>query len=64
MSVGQNLGMFLGPPIVGSAIANGIWAAGVIPLIVSMVVGVVASMLLQMRRSKTFAVVASPDLQS
>ena len=32
VSVGQNMGMFFGPPIVGNLIAGGNWAAGVIPL--------------------------------
>jgi MFS family permease len=51
VSVGQNLGMFFGPPIVGSAVAGGHWAAGVIPLMIAVVIGVVASIGLQARQA-------------
>ncbi len=49
VSVGQNLGMFFGPPIVGNLIAGGNWAAGVIPLVIAVAIGVVASIGLQTR---------------
>ena len=51
VSVGQNLGMFFGPPIVGGLIASGNWAAGTVPLMVAVVVGVAASIGLQARRA-------------
>jgi MFS family permease len=50
VSVGQNLGLFFGPPMVGSAIAGGNWAAGILPLLISLAIGVVASIGLQTRR--------------
>jgi MFS family permease len=55
VSVGQNLGMFFGPPIVGSLIAGGNWAAGVIPLVIAMAIGVAASVWLSSRQAKTQA---------
>jgi MFS family permease len=53
VSVGQNLGMFFGPPIVGSAIAGGNWAAGILPLLISLAIGVVASIVLRARQAHT-----------
>jgi MFS family permease len=53
VSVGQNLGMFFGPPIVGNSIAGGNWAAGVIPLVIVVAIGVAASVWLSMRQTKT-----------
>jgi len=53
VSVGQNLGMFFGPPIVGAAIAGGNWSAGIIPLLISLAIGVVASIVLRARQSPT-----------
>lgn len=53
VSVGQNLGMFFGPPLVGAIVANGQWEAGAIPLFSSIAVGVAASLLLQGRRATT-----------
>ncbi|HZY41390.1 MAG TPA: MFS transporter [Anaerolineae bacterium] len=43
VSVGQNLGMFFGPPIVGGLIANGNWTMGIGPLVIAITIGVVAS---------------------
>jgi MFS family permease len=57
VSVGQNLGMFFGPPIVGGIVAGGNWGAGVIPLVASIAIGMVASLLLQARRIKTPAAI-------
>jgi MFS family permease len=56
VSVGQNLGMFFGPPIVGNLIAGGNWAAGVIPLVIAAAIGVIASLRLRSRQTKTLAV--------
>jgi MFS family permease len=53
VSVGQNMGMFFGPPIVGSAIAGGNWAAGILPLLISLAIGVVASIALRARQAHT-----------
>jgi MFS family permease len=53
VSVGQNLGMFFGPPIVGSAIAGGNWAAGILPLLISLAIGVVASVVLRARQTRS-----------
>jgi MFS family permease len=51
VSVGQNVGMFFGPPIVGNLIAGGNWAAGVIPLVIAAAIGVVASIVLRSRQT-------------
>jgi MFS family permease len=59
ISVGQNLGMFFGPPIVGNLIAGGNWAAGVIPLVIAAAIGVVASIGLQARQAGKPTVVAA-----
>jgi MFS family permease len=56
VSVGQNLGMFFGPPLVGSAIAGGNWVAGILPLVVALVVGVAAAVWLSIRQTKSQAV--------
>jgi nitrate/nitrite transporter NarK len=61
VSVGQNLGIFFGPPIVGSAIASGNWSAGIIPLLISLAIGVVASVMLQARQSQTSEPTAQPS---
>ncbi len=45
-SVGLNIGMLIGPPIVGASIAGGNWKAGIIPLVVSIVIAMVATLLL------------------
>ena len=55
VSVGQNLGMFFGPPIVGAAIAGGNWAAGSMPLVASLVIGVAAAVWLSIRQTRTQA---------
>jgi nitrate/nitrite transporter NarK len=55
VSVGQNLGMFFGPPIVGGLIAGSNWAAGVIPLMIAAAIGVVASVWLSNRQARTQA---------
>jgi nitrate/nitrite transporter NarK len=55
VSVGQNMGMFFGPPIVGSLIAGGNWAAGVVPLVIAVAIGVVASVWLSGRQARTQA---------
>jgi MFS family permease len=52
VSVGQNMGMFFGPPIVGNLIAGGNWAAGVIPLVIAAAIGVVASIGLQAKQAR------------
>jgi sugar phosphate permease len=57
VSVGQNLGMFFGPPIVGANIATGNWAAGIAPLLISMAIGVAASIILRARHSQAPAVI-------
>jgi MFS family permease len=54
VSVGQNLGMFFGPPIVGNLIAGGTWAAGVTPLVIAAAIGVAASIVLRARQTSTF----------
>ena len=51
VSVGQNLGLFFGPPILGSSIAGGNWSAGIIPLLISLAIGVVASVVLRARHA-------------
>jgi predicted MFS family arabinose efflux permease len=44
LSVGQNLGMFLGPPVAAAFIERRGWGAGVVPLVAVMVVGLAASL--------------------
>jgi nitrate/nitrite transporter NarK len=61
VSVGQNLGMFFGPPIVGNLIASGNWAAGVTPLLIAAAIGVVASIVLRARMIRTSEPVAQPS---
>ena len=56
VSVGQNLGMFFGPPMVGSAIASGNWSAGIMPLVVALVIGLAAAIGLGARQTKSPAV--------
>ena len=58
VSVGQNLGMFFGPPLVGSAIAGGSWAAGIMPLLISLAIGVAASLILRARHTRTQVVMS------
>ncbi|GEA15200.1 MFS transporter [Moorella sp. E308F] len=48
--LGQNSGMFIGPPVVGQAIASGGWDAGVYPLVAGLLVSLVATLLI---RTKT-----------
>jgi MFS family permease len=55
VSVGQNLGMFFGPPIVGAAIAGGNWTAGIMPLVVALVIGMAAAVWLSLRQTRTQA---------
>jgi len=50
VSVGQNLGMFFGPPIVGSTIAGGNWTAGIMPLVAALAIGVAAAAWLSIRQ--------------
>ena len=61
VSVGQNMGMFFGPPIVGNLIAGGTWAAGVIPLMIAAAIGVVASIVLRARQAQTAGPVPQPS---
>ena len=55
VSVGQNLGMFFGPPIVGSAIAGGNWAAGTMPLVATLAIGVAAAVWLGIQQARSQA---------
>ncbi len=52
VSIGQNTGMFFGPPIVGGLIAGGSWAAGVIPPVLAAAIGVAASIGLWLKRQR------------
>jgi MFS family permease len=47
VSVGQNLGMFLGPPLMGATIAGGTWGAGLPILLGAAAVGTTTAYLLQ-----------------
>jgi MFS family permease len=47
VSVGQNLGMFLGPPTMGARIAGGTWSAGLPVLLVAAAVGTATAYALQ-----------------
>lgn len=46
VSIGQNLGMFIGPPLIGWVIAQGHWEMGNVPLMLTMALGAAASLLL------------------
>jgi MFS family permease len=50
LSVGQNLGMLLGPPVVAAYVAGHDWRAGIPPMLVSMAFGLAASLWLQFGR--------------
>ncbi|MGB4044333.1 MAG: hypothetical protein WBK18_10650, partial [Thermacetogeniaceae bacterium] len=50
VSIGQNLGMLMGPPLVASAAAGGNWINGTYPVIAASVVAIVAALLMRMRR--------------
>lgn len=52
VSVGQNVGMFFGPPIVGALIATGDWTLGIWPLVIGAAIGAVASIGLQLRHAR------------
>jgi nitrate/nitrite transporter NarK len=56
VSVGQNLGMFFGPPIVGANIAGGDWAAGIMPLVAALVTGLAAAGWLSIRQTRSQSV--------
>jgi hypothetical protein len=45
-SVGQNMVMFVGPPVVGAMAAGGNWAGGVPPRVVALAVGRDAALLI------------------
>jgi len=53
VSVGQNLGMFFGPPAVAAVIASGNWEAAVIPLVAAGFIGLVAAVWLHARRIRS-----------
>ncbi|MBI5564668.1 MAG: MFS transporter [Chloroflexi bacterium] len=55
VSVGQNLGLSFGPPVVGALIANGNWAAGIGPVAVASAIGVAASIGLQISHTRRLA---------
>jgi hypothetical protein len=50
--VGQNLGLFFGPPIVGALIADGNWASGILPLVAAGAIDVGASVVLWAKRPR------------
>ncbi|MCL4394175.1 MAG: hypothetical protein M1482_05115 [Chloroflexi bacterium] len=47
LSVGQNLGMLIGPPIVGAVIEGANWGAGVVPIVAAVALGFAASFALK-----------------
>jgi MFS family permease len=47
VSVGQNVGMFVGPPIVGALVGGGNWAAAVMPVAGALAIGFAASFALK-----------------
>jgi nitrate/nitrite transporter NarK len=55
VSVGQNTGVFFGPPLVGNLIAGGDWAAGALPLVIVVAIGVAASVWLNIRQTQSQA---------
>ncbi len=59
VSMGQNIGMFFGPPIVGALIANGDWTAGILPLAVAGAIGVAASIGLWVQHARPRGVMAA-----
>ncbi|MGB4044194.1 MAG: hypothetical protein WBK18_09930, partial [Thermacetogeniaceae bacterium] len=51
VSIGQNLGMLMGPPLVASAAAGGNWASGTYPIIAASVVAIAAALFMRMDRA-------------
>ncbi len=45
--IGQNAGMMLGPPMLGSAIDSSGWSLGVTPMLVAMAIGVASSLFIK-----------------
>jgi MFS family permease len=60
LSVGQNLGAFLGAPAVAAVIRNGNWAAGVIPLVAAIALGLGATWLLNVQPAPGRPAVTEP----
>ncbi len=49
VSIAQNLGTFIGPPVIGAFVAGGTWDAGIAPLVVAIAIGVLVSLFLMSR---------------
>lgn len=47
VSLGQNFGMLIGPPIVGRAVAGGVWTAGTYPIVIATAIALVAVLLMR-----------------
>ena len=51
VTIGQNIGMLMGPPLVASAAAVGNWAYGTYPVIAASVVAIAAALFMRMDRA-------------
>lgn len=47
VSLGQNLGMLIGPPLIGRAVAGGSWPAGTYPVVIAIVIALAAALLMR-----------------
>lgn len=49
VSLGQNFGMLIGPPLIGRAVAGGSWLAGTYPVVVAAIIAVAAALIMRTR---------------
>ncbi len=49
VSIGQNFGMLIGPPLIANAAAGGNWAYGTYPVIAASVIAIAAALLMRIR---------------
>ncbi|MGB9661520.1 MAG: hypothetical protein ACPL5F_05810 [Moorellaceae bacterium] len=47
LTVGQNAGTLLGPPLIGRAVAGGGWAGGTYPMVIAIIVALIAALLVR-----------------
>lgn len=49
VSIGQNFGMLVGPPVIAKAAAGGAWVMGTYPVVIGCAVAIVAALLMRIR---------------
>lgn len=49
VSLGQNFGMLIGPPLVGRTVAGGSWLSGTFPIVIATAIAVVAVLLIRIK---------------